>query len=616
MPNLVEIIISGKNMAGPAINEAKGQAEGLGGAFTTAAVVAGAGAALLIAHATQMASSFQSDMEMLHTQAGVPQAAIGALSQQVLSLAGTVGFSPNSLADALFHVESSFASMPAQLNAAGGAMNILRVAANGAAIGHSNLTDTTNALDAAVAAGIPGVQNMDQAMGALNATVGSGDMKMQDLADAFGTGMVAVVKGYGLSIQDVGAALAVFGDNNIRGAQAGTNLRMAVQALAVPAHAGAAELKNLGMSTDQMAKDMQSGGLMKALEDFKTRMDEAGISANQEGQVITTVFGKKAGTGVALLVEQLDRLKSKYPEIQASMNNFSQDVSANNDTLSQKTKDVKAAFDALMIELGNLLLPVVTQVMDAFRQFASFLVDHQTAAKALAVVLGGILAIAIIAITVALWNMAAATIAATWPFLLVVGVIALVVTAIVQIIRHFSDFEHAGQAAVNAVAGAFQSAGDWIEGRWNALMNWLSGLGAGIANIGATIWNGLTSGLTDAVNWIIDQINGLIHGINNITGAVGIPGIPDIPHLAAGGPAGGLAQINEQGSELVRLPNGSTVIPHANSEQMLANSASSQPMILEIHSSGSAVDDMLLEILRKAVRVKGGGNVQLALGRN
>jgi hypothetical protein len=35
---------------------------------------------------------------------------------------------------------------------------------------------------------------------------------------------------------------------------------------------------------------------------------------------------------------------------------------------------------------------------------------------------------------------------------------------------------------------------------------------------------------------------------------------------------------------------------------------------LEIQSGGSKMDDLLLEMLRKAVRVKGGGNVQLALG--
>lgn len=39
-----------------------------------------------------------------------------------------------------------------------------------------------------------------------------------------------------------------------------------------------------------------------------------------------------------------------------------------------------------------------------------------------------------------------------------------------------------------------------------------------------------------------------------------------------------------------------------------------QPMVLEIHSGGSKMDDLVVEIVRKSVRVKGGGNVQRHLG--
>jgi hypothetical protein len=39
------------------------------------------------------------------------------------------------------------------------------------------------------------------------------------------------------------------------------------------------------------------------------------------------------------------------------------------------------------------------------------------------------------------------------------------------------------------------------------------------------------------------------------------------------------------------------------------------PTTLVLQSSGSRVDDMLVEIIRRSVRVKGGGNVQVALGR-
>jgi hypothetical protein len=38
-------------------------------------------------------------------------------------------------------------------------------------------------------------------------------------------------------------------------------------------------------------------------------------------------------------------------------------------------------------------------------------------------------------------------------------------------------------------------------------------------------------------------------------------------------------------------------------------------MVLEIRSGGSRLDDAIVEIIRRSVRVSGGGNVQVALGR-
>jgi hypothetical protein len=122
----------------------------------------------------------------------------------------------------LYHVESSFQSTGITSSKA---MQILQTAAEGARIGGANLIDVTNALDAAVVSGIPGVQNMGEAMGGLLRIVGSGDMTMQDFADAASTGILAVAKVYGASLTDVGAALATYGDNNIRGAKARTYRR-------------------------------------------------------------------------------------------------------------------------------------------------------------------------------------------------------------------------------------------------------------------------------------------------------------------------------------------------------------------------------------------------------
>ncbi|ONH55455.1 phage tail tape measure protein [Frankia sp. CcI49] len=309
-----------------------------------------AGFAAAVYKGTHESNELNASLARLNTQVGVSETQIEGLKIGVLDLAGEVGADPESLAESLFHVESNFKSMGITSEKA---LELVEVAAKGAKIGNADLVDVTNALTAAVAANIPGVENLDEAMGALNATVGAGDMTMQDLANAFGTGMVAVVKGYGLSIHDVSAALAVFGDNNIRGAQAGTALRMTVQSLAVPARSGKAALEKLGLAQDTLAKDMQKGGLNAAITDLHERLKKAGIGAKEQGEVLTAAFGKKAGVGLAMLVDQFDRLEGKYGEIEERSDSFAESWAGTQNTTKQKIDEMKGSFDAMLISLGD-----------------------------------------------------------------------------------------------------------------------------------------------------------------------------------------------------------------------------------------------------------------------
>lgn len=385
MSNLVEIIVTAKNLTGPAMASVNAEVNKAGkgmAIFHKTAGLAAAGIAAIGVESVKMASKFDSEMTLLQTQAGVSQDKIAGLKKGVLALAGQVGQTPDSLAEALYHVESNFESMGISSKKA---LDLTATAAKGATIGHADLVDVTNALTAAVAAGIPGVQNLDQAMGTLNATVGVGDMKMQDLASAFGSGMVATVKGFGLSIRDVGAALAVFGDNNIRGATAGTQLRMSVMALAKPIAGGEAALKSIGLAQDTLAKDMQHGGLKLALEDLVAHMQAAGIGAKQQGQLITEAFGRKAGSGLNILVGQMDRLESKYPALDAGAKNFGKSWADTQKTFAFQMKALQASFDAFMISVGEKLIPPV-------QAFVHVLAAHKTATVDAAVALAGLLA--------------------------------------------------------------------------------------------------------------------------------------------------------------------------------------------------------------------------------
>lgn len=348
------------------------------------------GTGIAAAYGIDKAMKFQSQMLLLHTQAGVSVKDTQAMSQGALKISTQTGQALGDVAESAYHVASNMASMgtsvPKMLEAT-------KVAAEGASVGHANMVDVTNALTAAIASGIPGVKDYQQAMGALNATVGSGDMSMQDLSEAFGTGMVASVKGYGLSLKDVGAGLAVLGDNNIRGAKAGTDMRMAVQSLAVPAATAKKELAGLGLTTGSLAKDMQSGGLLKALTDLDTRFRAHGITAKNEGQVITDLFGKKAGVGLSILMEQMDRLKSKYPDITDGANNFSKAWAATQASPAQKWKETMAGLKASATGFGTELLPAFTKVTGFANKLLGDINGSKAGATAMAVSFGGIAAL-------------------------------------------------------------------------------------------------------------------------------------------------------------------------------------------------------------------------------
>jgi TP901 family phage tail tape measure protein len=632
--------------------------------------------------AGKMAMNFDAAMTRLVTQAGVAQGEMGTLKAGVLHLAGSLGADPDSLAESLFHVESNFESTGITSQKA---LALVATATKGAKIGGADLVDVTNALTAAVASGIPGAEDFDKAMGALNATVGVGDMKMSDLASAFSTGAVGSVKLYGLSIKDVGAALAVFGDNNMRGATAGTALRMVVQSLAVPAKGGKAALDALGLSSDTLAKDMQHGGLNAAITDLHSRLVAMNPDMTTWGDTLTQAFGKKAGVGLNYLVGQFDKFESKFPALDEGANSFGKSWEITAGTTKQKMDQMQEGFKALMITIGEKLLPVVVSI---FNFFAS----HMELLKLLGIVVGVFLVGAFTA-----W--AISVIAATWEIILIIAAIAAVVAGAYELWKHWgtvwggvkqiaSDFGHwmwdffvqwlfhdGIQVAWDTTAGAMVTAWNWVAGIFTASINglvigfwafvhamqtaWSASTGF-IIGIWRDVNNFIVGSFNTVVGWFrtaINTINGIFSGmfgfitggikgavdfINRIIGdmvggirtavdtakrlVTSIPGVSAVMGIfghaaggpvgaaATGGPRGSLTRVAEHGGELIDLPSGSRVYSASDTDRMMnsGGGGGTTRMILEIKSDGSRFSALLVEILREAIRDRG-GNVQKVL---
>ncbi len=356
------------------------------GKLTLGAGTVGFGAAAY--EGVKGAAALQKQMEMIHTQASASQTEVKNMTGAVMGMSASVGTGPQQLAEGLYHVES------VGLRGAK-ALGVLKIAAEGAKVGNANLVDVTNALDAAIVSGISGVQNYGQAMGSLNSIVGSGDMKMQDLADALGTGLLGPMKTYGLSIKDVGAALAVFGDNNIRGQDAATKLTSAVRIMAAPSAAASKALGAIGLSTLQLSSDMHSGGLIKAFQDLQQHLTSSGATAEQQGLIISRAFGGRQSTGVQVLLHQVGRLEEKYKTIDKGSHSFGSDWITKEHELSFETEQLHAGVTVLADKLGMTLIPKLQELGHDTAQVISWMEKHKAIAEALGLTISGVLGLAV-----------------------------------------------------------------------------------------------------------------------------------------------------------------------------------------------------------------------------
>jgi trimeric autotransporter adhesin len=149
------------------------------------------------------------------------------------------------------------------------------------------------------------------------------------------------------------------------------------------------------------------------------------------------------------------------------------------------------------------------------------------------------------------------------------------------------------------------------------------------ANVTTTV-DANTSAASNALTELKEQLYQL-QGISNIN-VTNQGGLKAISHnatggvvsaAATGGARGALTQIDEQGIELVNLPNGSTVTPASNVASLAAAGAIGGSTELRIEWVGGGPGDefgrAIWQMFKKNVRIYGGGgpnSVQRALGLN
>ncbi|HEY8837609.1 MAG TPA: phage tail tape measure protein, partial [Dehalococcoidia bacterium] len=382
-----------------AFARAEGRTHALGKAVGLAGVALAGVLAVGLVKSVGAATAFESSMEQIQTQTGGSTAEVKKMSAALLGMAASVGKTPEELSKGLYHVESAgFRGAKA--------LDILKLAAEGAAVGHSDLEQTTTALVAAQRSGIAGLGDMSHAMGSLNAIVGAGNMRMDDLTAALGTGVLPAAKAFGLNISDVGAALATMTSNGIPAVNAATGLRMMFMSMAAPTSKAAGLLKDVGLSSTDLADTIRNKGLFAALTELKTHMETAGLTATEQGALLAGAFGRKSSTGLLTLIGNLKDMKVAQDQVTTGASTFGANWEETQKTAAFASERLHAAISAIGVEIGSALLPAVATATTKVADFLAKLSGAQTFHAKLVVVWEGIAGITA-SITAALaqaWN--------------------------------------------------------------------------------------------------------------------------------------------------------------------------------------------------------------------
>ena len=307
------------------------------------------------------AAKFDDSMNLIRTQAGGSAKDVEYLKEKVLELGAEGQHGPAELSDALYHLKSVGLG-----NAK--AMAALTASERLASVGHADLEATTNAVAGAYKSGIEGARSFGGAVGTLNAIIGAGNMRMEDLNAALGTGFLVNAQQFGVSLESVGSALAMMTSRGIPATRSAMALKMAFAGIAAPSAKAEKIMSDLGLSSKDLAQTMREGGLQPAMQKIADSLK--GMSKTEATQKLTQMFGAKSSQAILTLLGNLKDYDKTLKQVHGNAGKFDAAAAAQAKETTAKWAKFKSTMSTVAIQIGDVLLPALTQIATAIVKMA------------------------------------------------------------------------------------------------------------------------------------------------------------------------------------------------------------------------------------------------------
>jgi hypothetical protein len=240
------------------------------------------GAGLVAAGSIYMGVKFQEGATQLVTGAGQSAKGLKQVEDGMLAVSTQTATSSKDVESGMYMIES------AGFHGAQG-LKVLQAAAEGAKVGNASLGDMANVVTSALNAYHEPASKAVSVTNQLVATVASGKMHMQDLATSL-SNVLPIAASAHISLAQVGGAMATMTSQGMTARRASMNLANMIRALVSPSAASSAEMKNLGLNANDVAKNVGKVGLTGTLD----TLTEAILKSSKGGSALAATFNGMA----------------------------------------------------------------------------------------------------------------------------------------------------------------------------------------------------------------------------------------------------------------------------------------------------------------------------------
>lgn len=349
-------------------------------------------------------------------------------------------------------------------------------------------------------------------------TMSKSNTDVNQLGEAFK--YVAPLAGaMGYSIEDLNLALGLMANAGIKASQGGTSLRRVLQNLSNPTDKVAGAMAKLGISM------FNPDGSAKSLYDLMVELRESirGLSEEEQAMYASTIAGSTGLSGLLAIVNASDEDFNKltdaiYNADGAGMEMY--DTMTNN--LQGSVTELMSALESLMISMGDLLVPLIKEVVSMLQGWVEHLNSLDETQKQQIIQVA--LVVASIGPLITIIGKLFTSISTVVKFVqaLTANPVILLVTAIAAAIGGLvgtiiTNWDKTKSATENVWNGIKLFVTNVVNGLLNFIENLFPGFKEAGANLFRGLWEGLKSVWSRITDWATSAFDSLKNALNPST---------------------------------------------------------------------------------------------------